>query len=114
MNDFDINKLIVETLKPIGLPVYFAARGDVKPPLIMFNVTSERGKMYWDDEETATQYKVTINIFSRENLIPYKKEVLKRMKESGFIRTEIPECDYQEDVELFNQPMFFCFIEEKF
>ncbi|MCI9069413.1 MAG: hypothetical protein HFJ13_07900 [Clostridium sp.] len=113
-DEFDIHSLILETLKPIGIPVYFVSRKEVNPPLIVFNVVTEKGKEFWDDEEQVTQYKVTINIFSRGNFLNYKKEVLNRMKSIGFIRTDIPECIYQEDIELFNQPMFFSYFKENF
>lgn len=36
------------------------------------------------------------------------------MKDAGFKRTDIPECQYQEDVEIFNQPMFFEYIKENY
>lgn len=114
MDEFDLQQLVLETLQPIGIPVYFVSRKEVNPPLIVFNIVGERGKEFWDDEETVTQYKVTINIFARGNYLPYKNEVKKRMKEAGFIRTDIPECIYQEDIELFNQPMFFSYFKENF
>lgn len=114
IDDFDIQKLVLETLKPIGIPVYFISRKEVNPPLITFNVVGERGREFWDDEEQATQYKITINIFSRGNYLPYKNEVKKRMVQAGFIRTDIPECIYHEDVELFNQPMYFSYTKENY
>ena len=77
MDDFNIQQLILETLQPIGIPVYFVSRKEVNPPLILFSVVGERGREFWDNKETVTEYKVTINIFSRGNFLPYKNEVKK-------------------------------------
>lgn len=111
--EFDINSYVLETLKPLDIPVYFVSRKEVTPPLVIFNTTGERGVKFWDDEEMMVKYKVSINIFSRDNFIPYKKQILDLMKKAGFKRTDIPECIYQEDSDLYNQPMFFEIIEEK-
>lgn len=105
--EFDIHSLIRETLEPIGVPVYFSARKEEKLPIILFNITGERGYEHLDDEETMIKYKISINIFSRGNYLPIKKQILKRMKEVGFIRTDIPACIYEESVDLYNQPLFF-------
>ena len=107
--EFDINSLILKTLEPIGVPVYFAARKEEKLPLILFNVTGERGVEFLDDEETIIRYKISVNIFSRGNYLPIKKQVMKRMKDAGFIRTDVPSCIYEESVDLYNQPIFFNF-----
>lgn len=112
--EFDIHQYVLETLKPLDVPVHFVARGESKLPLVLFNITGEHGYEYWDDEETITKYKVQLNIFSRGNYIPIKKQILKLMKDRGFKRYDIPACIYQEDVEIYNQPMSFTFIEEKY
>lgn len=113
-DDFDINELIVTTLKPLGIPVYFTARKENNLPIVVFNVVGERGTEFWDDEEQVVKYKVTLNIFSKGNFMNYKKQIKKLMREAGFKRTDIPECIYLEDIEVFNQPLFFEYIEEKF
>lgn len=112
----DMQKYVFDTLKGMDLPISFVARGESRLPLIVFNVTSERGKQFWDDEERVIKYSVMINIFSRENFVTIKQDVLNRMLKAGFIRKEIPACIYVEDIEVYNQPMGFDFyyeIEEK-
>lgn len=111
---FDINKAVKEALIPLDIPVYFGSRKECKLPCVLFNITSEKGDTFWEDEETVTKYKVTINIFSKGNFIPYKNKIKELMQEKGFIRDSIPECIYQEDVEIFNQPMFFSFYQENY
>lgn len=111
--DFDINAYVLNTLKPLDIPVYFVARKETSLPVVIFNVTSERSMEYWDDEERLIKYNVTINIFSRGNYIKYKKQIKELMSKAGFKRTNIPECIYQEDSDIYNQPMFFEIIQEK-
>ena len=109
---FDINKLVFDTLKPLDIPVYFCARKENRLPVVIFNVTSERGYNYWDDEEKEVKYKVCINLFSKGNFIKHKNQILKLMRDAGFKREDVPECIYQEDTEIFNQPVFFSYINQ--
>lgn len=108
----DMQKYVFDTLKEMNIPISYVARGETRLPLIVFNVTSERGKQFWDDEERVVKYSVMINIFSRENFVTIKQEVLNRMLKAGFIRKEIPACIYIEDIEVYNQPMAFDFYYE--
>lgn len=110
--EFDINAYILDTLKSLDIPVYFVSRKETSLPLVVFNVTSERSLEYWDDEEQLVKYKVSINIFSKGNYIKYKNQIKDLMKKAGFKRTDIPECIYQEDSDIYNQPLFFEFIQE--
>lgn len=112
MEDFNINTLIVDTLKPLSVPVYFLARKEVQPPFVLFNVTDERGSSFWDDNEQEICYKITINIFTTGNYIGLKNQIVKLMREAGFIRESISQPIYQEDVGIYNLPMFFSFYKE--
>lgn len=112
MEDFNINELILDTLKPLNVPVYFNARKEESLPIVLFNVTGQRGYDFWDDEEQVVVYKVSINIFSKGNFVGIKNEILKLMKQAGFIRTDVPSCLYEEDIEVYNQPIFFNYYKE--
>nr|DAW54701.1 MAG TPA: Protein of unknown function (DUF806) [Caudoviricetes sp.] len=102
----DMQRLLVETLKDIGVPISFVARGESRLPLVVFNFR-EIPKEFWDEEESVTKFEVMINIFSRENYVHIKNAVLKKMKDAGFIKDEIPVAIYLEDIEIYNQPMSF-------
>ena len=114
IQEFDIHKLIVKTLKPLGIPVYFSSRKENNFPFVMFNTTGERGDEFWDDGEQVTQYRICLNIFSKGNFIKIKNQIQKLMKEAGFCRTDIPATIYYEDIDVYNQPMFFCFFRENY
>lgn len=110
--EFDILKYTFNTLKVLDIPVYFSSKKEVAPPLVLFNITSEKGDMFWEDEEQVTVFKITVNIFARENYVGYKNKIIKLMKEAGFIRIDVPSCIYLEDIDLYNQPINFKFYKE--
>lgn len=111
--NFDINSYVIDTLKPLDIPVYFVSRKETNLPVVIFNVTGERSLVYWDDEEKLVKYKVSINIFSKGNFMKYKNQIKDLMIKAGFKRTDIPECIYQEDSDIYNQSLFFEFTQEK-
>lgn len=113
-SDFDIVKYVNETLKPLDIPVFFSAKREVSPPLVVFNVNGERGNKFWDDEEAVTVYKVTVNIFSRQNFMVYKNKILSLMKQAGFMKYDVPACFYLEDIDVYNQPIEFRFYKENY
>lgn len=107
--DFDINALIVETLKPLDVPVLFVAGKETRFPFVVFNITSEKGIEYWEDEEKITRYRITFNIFSKGNYFEVRKNLQKLLKEAGFGKSDIPACIYLEDVEVYNQPLEYVY-----
>lgn len=109
----DMQKYLTTVLQDVGIPISFVARGEGRLPLLVYNITQERGDGFWDDEEQITKYMITINIFSSGNYVAIKNKVIGLMKDAGFIRTEVPKCIYQEDVGIYNQPIFFDYYYEK-
>ena len=109
----DMQKYLTQTLKEVGVPISFVARGEGRLPMIVYNITTERGDKFWDDEEQVTKYGISINIFSSGNYVEIKNKVIEVMKNAGFIRVEVAECIYQEDVGIYNQPIFFDYYYEK-
>lgn len=110
----DMQKYIMDTLKDIGVPISFVARGEAHLPLVVFNVTEERGNLFWDDTEMGIKYKIMINIFSKSNFVDIKNKIMNRMLKAGFIRNEISSTIYMEDIEVYNQPMAFDYYYENF
>ncbi|MGL5718293.1 MAG: hypothetical protein ACRCX2_35140 [Paraclostridium sp.] len=109
----DMQKYVTSVLKEVGVPFSFVARDESRLPLIVYNITQERGDAFWDDEEKVTKYGISINIFSNGNFVDIKNKVIVAMRNAGFIRTEISSCIYQEDVRIYNQPIFFDYYYEK-
>lgn len=110
--DFDILKYTFATLSPMDIPVYYVAKKEISPPLVVFNITGEHGNKFWDNEEKETVWKITVNVFARDNFIKYKNQIIRLMEQAGYIRTDVPACIYLEDIDLFNQPIYFKFYRE--
>lgn len=109
VEDFDIVTYVFNTLKTLEIPVYFVSRNEVSPPLVIFNIHSERGYEFWDDKEQVVKYQVSVNIFTKGNFLKFKKQIINLMEAKGFIKHNIPSCIYQADVGIYNQPMVFTF-----
>ena len=114
----DMQRYVASALKDLVvdgqvIPTSFVARGETNLPLVVFNVTSETGKVFWEDDEQIIKYNVMINIFSKGNFVKIKQEVMNRMLEHGFRRSSVDACIYLEDTEIYNQPMAFDFNYEK-
>ncbi len=107
VEEFDIVNYVFDTLKVLDIPVYFVSRNEVSPPLVIFNIHSERGYEFWDDKVQVTRYQVSVNIFSNENFLKFKKQIIDLMEARGFTKHNIPSCIYQADVGVYNQPMVF-------
>ena len=101
----------MKTLSPLDVEVCFLEREDDGTfPFVVFNV-SETPLYFSDDEEEVTFYMITINIFSKPeyNFESLKLEILKLMKDAGFRKTKIPNAEFLESENVYNQPMGFSY-----
>ncbi|HAU85083.1 MAG TPA: hypothetical protein DCW90_06170 [Lachnospiraceae bacterium] len=106
-----VKRKVMEALLPLGVPVEFLTReDDGKFPFIVFNV-SETPYDFADDEEEGTLSMISVNLFSKPeyNFENLKKEIIKAMKENGFIKNQIPATEWLEKEKVFNQPMAFVY-----
>lgn len=110
----DMQKYLTQTLKEVGVPISFVARGEGRLPLIVYNITREKSNKFWDNEEQIIKYSISVNIFSAGNYVDIKNKTIEVMKKAGFIRTEVAECIYLEDLGTYNQPIFFDYYYEKY
>ena len=75
----DMHRYVASALKDLVvdgqvIPTSFVARGETNLPLVVFNVTSETGKVFWEDDEQIIKYNVMINIFSKGNFVKIKQD----------------------------------------
>ena len=106
-----IKSLIMQTLSPLGVDVCFLERSDDGTfPFIVYNI-SEMPVCFSDDDEEAILYLVTINIFSRPdyNYESLKNQVIDSMKSAGFKKTGVPDAEYLELQDVYNQPIGFSY-----
>ena len=106
-----IKAKVMKTLSPLDVEVCFLEREDDGTfPFVVFNV-SETPLYFSDDEEEVTFYMITINIFSKPeyNFESLKLEILKLMKDAGFRKTKVPNAEFLESENVYNQPMGFSY-----
>lgn len=107
-----MNKLIISTLKPLGIPVSFQYYNGLETTYITFFCYNDQVELYADDEELATGYYIQLDVFSKGKYLEIVKQVNKLMKDVGFIkRPSGPEL-YEEGTKLYHKPLrFFYYVE---
>ena len=106
LKEFSIRDKVCEALNLIGVPYALAAKNEGDDVFIVYN-TTDRPLFFSDDEEDVTQYKVTINIFSKYDFTELEKKVKKIMIDSGFDKDYYPHCQYIDNMGIYNQPLYF-------
>lgn len=107
-----MNKLIINTLKPLGIPVSFQYNNSSSSTYITFFSYNDKGEEYADDEEIVTGYYMQLDIFSKTSYTNILKQVNKLMKEAGFIRKPAGPELFEDDTKLYHKPVRFFFYVE--
>lgn len=107
-----MNKLIKDTLSPLGIPVSLQCYNGSETTYITFFSYLDKGELYADDEEIATGNYIQIDVFSKENYTNIVKKVKKLMKDAGFIKKASGPELYETDTKLYHKPLRFFFYEE--
>lgn len=82
-----LNSLIVDTLRPLGVPVSFLRYTGKKTTYITFFEFNQRSALSGDDAEKATAYSIQVDIWSQGNYLNLVKQVKEAMTQAGFRRT---------------------------
>lgn len=105
-----MNKLIIDTLKPLNVPVEFQVYNGSNIPYLTFFTIDDKGELYADNEEIATGYYIQIDVFSKGSYTELVKKINKLMKKSGFTRRPSGPEGYEDNTKLYHKPLrfFFC------
>ena len=101
-----INKIVMDALKNIGVPVSFQTYGGKKDPYITFFTYLDKGEQFADDGEVITGYYVQIDIWSKKDYTQVSKEEHERMIERGFIKKGFYDL-YEDDLKIYHKVMRF-------
>ncbi|RXI58987.1 hypothetical protein [Clostridium tetani] len=108
------NKLIIDTLKPLGVPTRFQTYEGKEETYITFFCYNEQGESYADDIEIATGFYMQIDLWSKGNLEKIKENTIKLLKANGFIKRTIHDAPYEPDTGIFHKVLrFFYYVENK-
>lgn len=94
----NINDLVIETLKPLKIPVSFQRyNGEEKTYITFFSYLEQN--IYADDEVIGTEYYIQIDLFSKNKMSYINKEIERLLKKNNFIKRSIHEikesdCSY--------------------
>ncbi len=81
-----INKLIIDALKPLNIPVNFQTYKGKEETYITFFCYNEQGECFADDTEIATGIYMQVDIWSKGNAEQLKIDTAKLLKKVGFIK----------------------------
>lgn len=106
-----INKLIIDTLKPLKIPVSFQKHNGKAQTYITFHEYLESGEEYEDDEEILTSHYIQVDVWSKEDYADLIEQVKRYLINAGFKR--LNEIDlYEEDTKIYHKGLKFYYLEE--
>ena len=107
-----INKLTIDSLKPLKIPVCFQRYSGKAEAYVTFHEYLETGEEYEDDEETLTAHYVQVDVWSKNDYTEIVKEAKNLLRAAGFKR--LSEIDlYEEDTKVYHKGLKFYYIEER-
>lgn len=101
-----LNKLIRDTLSPLGVPVAFANYNQTADTYIVFIEYNQASRMNADDQEVITKHFFQVDVFSKSNYLQLVEELKERMKQAGFNRMFESET-YEEDMRMYRKILRF-------
>jgi len=107
-----LNGLIIDTLKPLNVPVSFASYNQTADTYIVFLEYNQKSWLIADDEEKQTEHLFQVDVFSKGNYLDLVKEMKKLLKEIGFRRTFETET-YEDEMKRFRKILRFAYISEE-
>ncbi|WP_019278814.1 hypothetical protein [Clostridium botulinum] len=107
-----MNKLIMDILKPLKIPVSFQKYTGRKDTYITFHEYFTGGEEYEDDNEVLTAHYVQVDIWSKTDYTNIVKEVKEKLTSVGFKR--LSEADlYEKDTRIYHKGLKFYYLEER-
>lgn len=108
----NLNELIINTLKPLNVPVSFHKNIEKENCYITFFVYNQKGELYSEGEEIETGYYIQVDVWSKGNYIDIVKQVKQLLKYKGFIRQN--EYDlYESDTNIYHKCIRFFYLNNK-
>lgn len=112
MINININELIIDTLKPLDIPVKFQKYTGRETNYITFFCYNEQGEVFADDVEIVTGFYMQIDIWSKEDTESIKENAIELLNKVGFRKRTIHDAPYEPDINTFHKVLrFFYYIE---
>jgi hypothetical protein len=104
-----LNKLIIDTLKPIGVPVNFQTYSGTATTYITFFEYSQQSALNADDEEQKTVHRIQVDVWSKGDYTSIVQQVKDLMNAAGFRRTTETEL-YEPDTKIYHKMLRFSYV----
>lgn len=106
----NLNKLIIDTLKPLNIPVSFQIYAGTATTYITFIEYLQQGEFFSEDDEELTGHYVQVDVWSKSDYTSIVKQVKELLENVGFKRTN--EVDlYESDTKFFHKGIRFFYLE---
>lgn len=107
-----INKFILETLKPLKVPVGFQKYSGRDETYITFHEYLQNGEEFEEDEESFTGHYIQIDVWSKSDYSDLAAGIKTLLRAAGFSRLD--EADfYEPDTQLYHKGLKFFYLESK-
>ncbi len=106
-----VNELILNTLKPLGVPVGFQTVSQTADTYITYFCYLEQNTLYADDVENAKEFYVQVDIWSKENYSNIVERVKSAMKVAGFIFLDGRDL-YENGTKIYHKALRFYYMKE--
>jgi hypothetical protein len=105
-----INKLIIESLRPLNIPVTFQKYTGMASEYITFHCYFTQGEAFDDDSESLTGQYIQIDVWTKSDYTKIVNNTRNLLINMGFKR--INEFDlYENDTKIFHKVMKFFYME---
>ncbi|MBB5356648.1 hypothetical protein HNR43_002660 [Anoxybacillus mongoliensis] len=105
-----LNKMIIDTLNPLGVPVAFQTYEGKEKTYITFFEYNQFSALNADDEEQQTSHFFQIDIWSKTDYTDLAQQVKERMIAAGFRRTS--EVDlFEQETKTYHKAIRFSYVD---
>ncbi|PLR93192.1 tail completion protein gp17 [Bacillus sp. T33-2] len=105
-----LNSLIINTLKPLSVPVAFQTYTGTATTYITFFEFNQNGALHGDDSELKSRHSIQVDIWSKGDYTTLAKQVKEKLIEAGFTRTMETEF-FEADTKIYHKVLRFNFVQ---
>lgn len=104
-----MNKLIIDTLTPLAIPVSFQSYSGKAKTYITFFIYNEQGELWADNVETQTGIYIQIDVWSDVDYTILVENVINAMVNAGFKRRSANDL-YTSESKIYHKVIRFSYI----
>lgn len=104
-----INKLIMDTLKPLNLPVANLRYAGAASTYITFFCYNEQGEAWAENKEIVTGFYMQVDVWSKGDFMAIVDQVKALLEEAGLSRTYATEM-FEDDTKIYHKVLRFVYV----